>query len=135
MFFATQRPKVSKDDAYAKLLKELEERDSRVASNVAHPQQVLQQLAHRGDSQEQRVRQNPRIFLKIKGESSRSCEQFEGKLEIELHADRCPRTAENFRCLCTGEKGGALWFQGNPFHRIIRGFMAQAGDITDEDGN
>lgn len=57
-----------------------------------------------------------------------------GRVEIELFADVVPRTAENFRCLCTGEKGRDLSFKGCAFHRIIPGFMAQGGDITNGDG-
>merc|ERR1712194_140915 len=57
-----------------------------------------------------------------------------GRLEIELFADAVPKTAENFRCLCTGEKGKNLHFLRSPIHRIIPGFMAQGGDITRGDG-
>jgi cyclophilin family peptidyl-prolyl cis-trans isomerase len=45
-----------------------------------------------------------------------------------------PKTAENFRCLCTGEKGDDIYFKGNVFHRIIAGFMMQGGDITHQNG-
>ncbi len=62
-----------------------------------------------------------------------------GRLEFELFADVVPRTAENFRALCTGERGMGkahkpLHFKNGIFHRIIRGFMAQGGDFTKEDG-
>lgn len=57
-----------------------------------------------------------------------------GTITIELFADVAPKTAENFRVLCTGEQGEDLKFAGSPFHRIIPGFMIQGGDITRGNG-
>ena len=60
-----------------------------------------------------------------------------GRLVIELFADVVPKTAENFRCLCTGERGigqmtgKPLHFKNSFFHRVIRGFMMQATSSTD----
>lgn len=62
-----------------------------------------------------------------------------GKIVFELFAHVVPKTAENFRALCTGEHGKGksgkrLNFMGCVFHRIIPGFMCQGGDFTRGDG-
>eukprot|EP00928_Gymnodinium_smaydae_P033577 TRINITY_DN2400_c0_g1_i1.p1 TRINITY_DN2400_c0_g1~~TRINITY_DN2400_c0_g1_i1.p1 ORF type:complete len:732 (+),score=218.60 TRINITY_DN2400_c0_g1_i1:147-2342(+) len=80
------------------------------------------------------VNDNPLVFFEI-GVDGKSI----GHIEFELFADVVPKTAENFRCLCTGEKtvgkdGTRLFYLGSVFHRIIPGFMCQGGDFTNGDG-
>ncbi|TXG72913.1 hypothetical protein EZV62_001492 [Acer yangbiense] len=77
---------------------------------------------------------NPRVFLNLNIGG-----QPVGRLVIELFFDSTPKTAENFRALCTGEKGigkngKALHYKGTTFHRVIPRSMFNGGDLTEGNG-
>lgn len=69
----------------------------------------------------------PRVFFEMSADN-----QPMGRVIMELRSDVVPKTAENFRALCTNEKG--FGFKNSTFHRVIPNFMCQGGDFTNHNG-
>ncbi|XP_055512342.1 peptidyl-prolyl cis-trans isomerase E isoform X2 [Leucoraja erinacea] len=80
-----------------------------------------------GEPPAKKSRSNPQVYMDIK-----IANKAVGRLRFLLRADVVPMTAENFRCLCTHEKG--FGYKGSSFHRIIPQFMCQGGDFTNHNG-
>uniref|UniRef100_A0A914X086 peptidylprolyl isomerase n=1 Tax=Plectus sambesii TaxID=2011161 RepID=A0A914X086_9BILA len=80
-------------------------------------------------------KERPRCFFDVTIDG-----KLAGRVVFELFSDRCPKTVDNFRSLCTGEKGKSansgkpLHFKGSLFHRVVKGFMVQGGDFTAGNG-
>merc|ERR1712236_201636 len=70
---------------------------------------------------------NPQVFFDVTADNEPL-----GRIVMELFADKVPKTAENFRALCTMEKG--FGYKDCSFHRIIPNFMCQGGDFTNHNG-
>jgi len=78
--------------------------------------------------------ENAQVFFEITIGNQDDSDIQSGKVIMELFTKQVPKTAENFRALCAGDKGPGLTYHGNIFHRIIKGFMCQGGDITRSNG-
>ncbi|CAG8566486.1 3993_t:CDS:2 [Ambispora leptoticha] len=80
-----------------------------------------------------KIMSNPRTYFDVAADGEPL-----GRIIFELNADIVPKTgeisAENFRALCTGEKGSNLTYKGSTFHRVIPQFMLQGGDFTNGNG-
>ena len=71
----------------------------------------------------------PKCFFDISAD-----EEMLGRIVFELFSDITPKTAENFRALCTGEALYNATYKNSCFHRIIPKFMCQGGDFIKNDG-
>ncbi|XP_034613967.1 E3 SUMO-protein ligase RanBP2-like isoform X1 [Trachemys scripta elegans] len=92
-------------------------------------QQNLSELqrAHVSLAAELSKETNPVVYFEVSAD-----DEPLGHITMELFSNIVPRTAENFRALCTGEKG--FGFKNSIFHRIVPDFVCQGGDITRHDG-
>ena len=84
---------------------------------------------------------NVRVFMEFEAASSKDGTKKDvGRVEFELFSAALPRTCENFRSFCTGERGNGvqsgkpMHYKGVRLHRVIKGFMTQGGDTVRGDG-
>ncbi|NXS46982.1 PPIE isomerase, partial [Balaeniceps rex] len=121
----SSRPVWSDDDWLKKFSgKTLEENTEEAGAEAPKPE------VQEGEPPTKKSRVNPQVYMDIKIGNKPA-----GRLQILLRSDVVPMTVgedNNFRCLCTHEKG--FGFKGSSFHRIIPQFMCQAGDFTNHNG-
>ncbi|XP_065062035.1 peptidyl-prolyl cis-trans isomerase E-like [Rhopilema esculentum] len=106
--------------------------DSWLKDHAGKPEEGMQNGTEAMDQSEDgepvsRGTKNAKVFFDISMN-----EQYTGRIVMELRQDVVPMTSENFRALCTHEKG--FGYRKSTFHRIIPKFMCQGGDFTKHDG-
>merc|ERR1712151_496974 len=72
---------------------------------------------------------NPHVFFDIVQGNKKL-----GRIVMQLYMDVTPKTAGNFKAICTGDNDDKLTYKNSIFHRVIKDFMIQGGDITNADG-
>merc|ERR1719352_1510424 len=98
-----------------------------VTSAFAPASRVAFNTGTRAFSRSAELFANPKVFFDME-----VGDEEVGRITFELRADVAPKTAENFRQLCTGEAG--FGYKGSSFHRVIPQFMCQGGDFTNHNG-
>ncbi|XP_039994043.1 peptidyl-prolyl cis-trans isomerase E isoform X2 [Xiphias gladius] len=119
----SSRPVWSDDD----WLKKFSGKTSEEAEGEAAGGEMTNTATQEAEPPAKKGRVNPQVYMDIKIGNKPA-----GRLRFLLRADIVPMTAENFRCLCTHEKG--FGYKGSSFHRVIPQFMCQGGDFTNHNG-
>uniref|UniRef100_A0A8C7HX83 E3 SUMO-protein ligase RanBP2 n=1 Tax=Oncorhynchus kisutch TaxID=8019 RepID=A0A8C7HX83_ONCKI len=107
-------------ESFRKIFCECQSRMSQSEASTLSSPQLSRVQEHSRDT-------NPQVYLSISADDKPL-----GTVTIELFSHIVPKTAENFRALCTGQKGFGL--RNTVFHRVVPDFMCQGGDITNQDG-